>query len=124
MRMAAWRVCSRAFTLDSQGRGYLWYLDNKGLCDVLSQNSQSLSCCEVLPGGRAAVLASMQECLPEDVGAHLTERGVAPMMGMAFGTGCRHNLVERCELVDLGGGGVKIGHAGKRMIPIEAHAAG
>jgi acyl-CoA synthetase (NDP forming) len=34
-------------------------------------------------GGRAAVLASMQECLPEDVGAHLTERGVAPMMGMA-----------------------------------------
>ncbi len=34
-------------------------------------------------GGRAAVLASMQECLPEDVGAHLAERGVAPMMGMA-----------------------------------------
>ncbi len=34
-------------------------------------------------GGRAAVLASMQECLPEDVGAHLTEQGVAPMMGMA-----------------------------------------
>lgn len=34
-------------------------------------------------GGRAAVLASMQECLPEDVGAHLTTRGVAPMMGMA-----------------------------------------
>ena len=34
-------------------------------------------------GGRAAVLASMQECLPEDVGAYLTERGVAPMMGMA-----------------------------------------
>ena len=34
-------------------------------------------------GGRAAVLASMQECLPEDVGAHLSERGVAPMMGMA-----------------------------------------
>ncbi len=34
-------------------------------------------------GGRAAVLASMQECLPEDVGAHLTTHGVAPMMGMA-----------------------------------------
>jgi acyl-CoA synthetase (NDP forming) len=34
-------------------------------------------------GGRAAVLAGMQECLPEDVGAHLTERGIAPMMGMA-----------------------------------------
>lgn len=34
-------------------------------------------------GGRAAVLASMQECLPEDVGAQLTARGIAPMMGMA-----------------------------------------
>ena len=34
-------------------------------------------------GGRAAVLASMPECLPEDVGAHLAERGVAPMQGMA-----------------------------------------
>ncbi len=34
-------------------------------------------------GGRAAVLASLQECLPEDVGAYLTKRGVAPMMGMA-----------------------------------------
>jgi acyl-CoA synthetase (NDP forming) len=34
-------------------------------------------------GSRVAVLASMQECLPEDVGAHLTERGVAPMLGMA-----------------------------------------
>ena len=30
---------------------------------------------------------------------------------LAFGTGCRHNLVEGCELVDLGAGGVKIGHA-------------
>jgi len=34
-------------------------------------------------GGNAAVLASMQECLPEEVGAHLTARGIAPMMGMA-----------------------------------------
>ncbi len=34
-------------------------------------------------GGRAAVLASMPECLPEDVGAYLAERGVAPMQGMA-----------------------------------------
>ncbi len=31
---------------------------------------------------------------------------------MAFGAGCRHDRVEGCELVDLGGGGVKIGHAG------------
>lgn len=32
--------------------------------------------------------------------------------GMAFGFGSRNNLVESCELVDLAGGGVKIGHAG------------
>ncbi len=31
---------------------------------------------------------------------------------MAFGEGCRNCRVENCELVDLGGGGVKIGHAG------------
>ena len=31
---------------------------------------------------------------------------------MAFGAGSRHNRVENCELVDLAGGGIKIGHAG------------
>lgn len=31
---------------------------------------------------------------------------------LAFGPGCRHNRVERCEMVDLGAGGVKIGLAG------------
>ena len=31
---------------------------------------------------------------------------------MAFGAGCRDNVIENCELVDLGGGGIKIGHAG------------
>jgi hypothetical protein len=30
---------------------------------------------------------------------------------MAFGAGCRDNRIEHCELVDLGGGGIKIGHA-------------
>ncbi len=30
---------------------------------------------------------------------------------IAFGAGCRENLVERCELVDLGGGGITIGRA-------------
>jgi hypothetical protein len=32
--------------------------------------------------------------------------------GMAFDSGSRNNRVEGCELVDLAGGGVKIGHAG------------
>lgn len=33
-------------------------------------------------GGRVAVLASMQECLPEEIGKQLAARGIAPMMGM------------------------------------------
>lgn len=32
---------------------------------------------------------------------------------IAFGVGSKENRLEGCELVDLGGGGVKIGHAGK-----------
>ena len=32
--------------------------------------------------------------------------------GIAFGSGSRNNRLESCELLDLGGGGVKIGHAG------------
>ena len=28
---------------------------------------------------------------------------------MAFGAGCRDNRIENCELVDIGGGGIKIG---------------
>jgi hypothetical protein len=31
---------------------------------------------------------------------------------MAFGAGCRDNLVQNCEMVDMAAGGVKIGHAG------------
>ncbi|HNR98423.1 MAG TPA: right-handed parallel beta-helix repeat-containing protein [Planctomycetota bacterium] len=30
----------------------------------------------------------------------------------AFGPGCRRNRVENCEFIDLGGGGIKIGHGG------------
>jgi hypothetical protein len=31
---------------------------------------------------------------------------------MAFGAGSRHNRIENCELFDLAGGGIKLGHAG------------
>lgn len=34
-------------------------------------------------GGRAAVVASLPECLPADVRAHFAEQGVAPMQGIA-----------------------------------------
>ncbi len=32
--------------------------------------------------------------------------------GIAFGHGCRDNTVDGCELIDLGAGGIKIGHVG------------
>lgn len=32
--------------------------------------------------------------------------------GIAFGSGSRNNRLDSCELIDLGGGGVKVGHAG------------
>ena len=31
---------------------------------------------------------------------------------IGFGAGCKNNVVRNCELWDLGGGGVKVGHAG------------
>jgi hypothetical protein len=34
------------------------------------------------------------------------------LYAMAFGAGCRDNVIENCEMVDLGAGGIKIGHAG------------
>jgi hypothetical protein len=35
---------------------------------------------------------------------------------IAFGAGCHDNRVENCEMVDLGGGGVKIGHAASQSL--------
>ena len=36
---------------------------------------------------------------------------------MAFGSGCRDNLIENCELFDMAAGGLKIGHAGDGPVP-------
>lgn len=49
-------------------------------------------------GGRAAVLSSMQECMPESVGMQLAKRGIAPMMGMAE---C-FTAIERAALIGRG----------------------
>ncbi len=37
--------------------------------------------------------------------------GTSGEYAVAFGPGCQHNRLEGCELVDMGAGGVKIGHA-------------
>lgn len=53
----------------------------------------------VVIGGRSILF---DQCVVRHVGGY----------GIAFGAGSRDNRLENCELVDLGGGGVKIGHAG------------
>lgn len=44
----------------------------------------------------------LQRCAVRHVGAY----------AMAWGDGCHHNLIESCEMFDLGAGGVKLGAAG------------
>jgi hypothetical protein len=53
-------------------------------------------------GARNIVLA---RCAIRNVGAY----------AVAFGLGCKHNRLEDCEMVDLGGGGVKLGQAGSSL---------
>ncbi|HEY1376358.1 MAG TPA: hypothetical protein VGF55_06165, partial [Gemmataceae bacterium] len=73
---------------------------------VLPANGQSFPQAELgLPAAVAAVGARnvlFDGCAVRQVGGY----------ALAFGPGCRDNRVEGCELVDLGGGGVKIGDAG------------
>jgi Right handed beta helix region len=73
---------------------------------VVPPQGQSFPQAEMgLPAAVAAVGARdvvIDGCAVRQVGGY----------AVAFGPGCRGNRVENCELVDLGGGGVKIGDAG------------
>ncbi len=73
-----------------------WTLDPQG---------QSFPQAEVNVGGALSALAArnvtFESCAVRHVGRY----------ALAFGPGCRDNLIDRCELVDLGGGGVLIGQA-------------
>jgi parallel beta-helix repeat protein len=73
-----------------------WTLDPQG---------QSFPQAEVNVGGSLSAVGArnivFDACAVRHVGRY----------AMAFGAGCRNNLIERCELVDLGGGGVLIGQA-------------
>jgi hypothetical protein len=64
-----------------------------------AQAEMGLSAAVAAVGARDVVLDG---CAVRQVGGY----------AVAFGPGCRGNRVENCELVDLGGGGVKIGDAG------------
>jgi hypothetical protein len=66
---------------------------------------QSFPQADVNLGAAVAAMAA-RNIVVEDCGVrHVGEYAIA------FGPGCRHNRVDGCELVDLGAGGVKIGHA-------------
>ena len=73
-----------------------WTLDPQG---------QSFPQAEVNVGGSLSAVAArnitFDTCAVRHVGRY----------AMAFGVGCRNNLIDRCEMVDLGGGGVLIGQA-------------
>jgi hypothetical protein len=73
---------------------------------VLPKEGQAFPQAEI--GLNAAVAAvgtrhiAIDTCAIRHVGAY----------AMAFGIGSQHNRIENCELFDMAGGGIKIGHAG------------
>ena len=72
---------------------------------TLAPQGQSYPQAEVNLGGSLTAVAArnitFDRCAVRHVGHY----------AMAFGSGCRNNLIDRCELVDLGGGGLLIGQA-------------
>jgi len=73
-----------------------WLLPPQG--QAYSQADVDLTAAVSAVWAREIVLDS---CAVEHTGGYAIE----------FGEGCRGNRLEHCELVDLGGGGIKIGHA-------------
>lgn len=74
-----------------------WLLGPKGLS--LPQAAIGVPEAITAFGARHVVL---QRCCVRHTGGY----------AIGFGTGCRYNTVRRCELFDLGAGGVKVGYAG------------
>mgnify|MGYP001055811570 CR=1 FL=1 len=98
-------VKGRQWVHDIQLRGLTlahanWVLPKAGL--ALPQAEVGLNSAVAALGARNVVI---EGCAVRHVGAY----------AMAFGAGCRNNRVENCDMVDLGGGGVKIGHAGSGL---------
>jgi hypothetical protein len=73
---------------------------------VLPAEGQSFPQAEVHLDAAVTVKAARQIVLEDCAVVHVGEYGVS------FGAGARDSRMERCELVDLGGGGVKIGITG------------
>jgi hypothetical protein len=99
------------FEGDVKGRHWVEHIQLRGL--TLAHSQWTLP-----PGGQSFPQAEI------NLESALTARGARNIVidgcavrhtggyAMAFGAGCRDNRIENCELVDLGGGGIEIGHAG------------
>jgi hypothetical protein len=103
-----------AFFGDVKGRKWVHDIQLRGLTLahsnwVLPANGQAFPQAEVGLNSAVAALGArdivIDGCAVRHTGAY----------AMAFGVGCRNNRVENCEMVDLAGGGVKIGHAGSGL---------
>ena len=99
------------FEGDPAARRWVEHLQFRGLTLahanwIMPRRGQTCGQSEVEPGRR---------CFGDrgaEPGDRRLRRAARGRYAMAFGAGCRDNLIENCELVDLGGGGIKIGHAG------------
>jgi hypothetical protein len=95
---------------DAAERRWVEHLQFRGLTFAhtnwnLPLNGQTCPQAEVNLGAAIAAVAARHLVLENCVVRHTGEYAVA------FGPGCKHNRLEGCELVDMGAGGVKIGHA-------------
>ena len=79
-----------------------WVMTSRG--QSCGQSESNLDGAVSATGGRNLVFDG---CAVRHVGAY----------AMDFGAGCRDNLVENCEIIDMGGGGMQIGHAGNGPVP-------
>jgi hypothetical protein len=96
------------FAGDAEGGKYVQNILLQGLTFAhaawrIPRTGQSIPQAEINLGAALSATAArdlvIEGCVVRNVGAY----------AMAFGAGCRDNRVERCEMVDLGAGGVKIG---------------
>jgi hypothetical protein len=103
-----------AFFGDVKGKKWVHDIQFKGVTLahtnwVLPQAGQAFAQAEIgLDSAVAAIGARnlvLDGCAVRHVGGY----------AMAFGVGCQHNRVENCEMVDMAGGGVKIGQAGSAL---------
>ncbi len=79
-----------------------WVMTSRG--QACGQSESNMDGAVSVIGGRNLVFDG---CAVRHVGTY----------AMAFGSGCRDNLIENCELFDMAAGGLKIGHAGDGPVP-------